>query len=150
MNMGGERQRLCMRGANCGDNYCGGGDSDGNDCRRRVAAAMNKGTKLRRLWQHRWRRQLALPRRRRGWWWRQLAHPLFHSTAEACCEWFFIGTGQANGWGWSRGGWTVVRTLYPGGTEMADNGNGAEDDATRRRRRGKWVLREVSLLSPWN
>ena len=23
----------------------------------------------------------------------------------------------------------MVRTLYPGGTEMADNGDGAEDDA---------------------
>ena len=92
----------------------GGRDSDGNDCRRRVAAAMNKGTKLRRLWQHRWRQQLALPRHRRGWWWRQLAHPLFHSTAEACCEWFFIGTGQANGWGWSRGGGLVSRGSIEG------------------------------------
>ena len=50
-------------------------------------------------------------------------------------EWRFVqrrarGTACRHGRGGTGGSNNrVVRTLYPGGTEMADNGDGAEDDA---------------------
>ena len=50
-------------------------------------------------------------------------------------EWRFVqqrarGTACRHGRGGTSGSNNrVVRTLYPGGTEMADNGDGAEDDA---------------------